>query len=170
VKDAFILRTEVQPVKGDADVFLRIRVWRREGCRCLSFDGRWIANERINEQSHVVGETHRVGVRVPANEDREAKGRRILDRSLLPYVLEAAHNRIERHSFFGRKLVFGHWDASFDFQAMTGQSLFEEDTPPGHEVQSAVRNHPFHARPDARQRRGRLRKWHSVGQILARDK
>jgi len=110
VEQAFILRTEVQPVKGDADVFSRIRVWRWGGRGSLSLDGSRIANERVKEQPHVVCETHRVGVRVPFDEDREPKDRRVLgNRSILPYVLEAAHDRIERHSLFGRRLRRDGW-------------------------------------------------------------
>lgn len=92
-------------MKGDADVSVGIRVWRRSGRRSLSLDRGWIANERVKEQAHVVCETHRVGVRDPVNEDRDAKDLQILgNRSVLPFVLEAAHYRIERHSLIGREL------------------------------------------------------------------
>jgi hypothetical protein len=107
MEHAFILRTEVQAVKGDADVSVGIRVWRRSGRGSLSLDGRWIANERVKEQAHVVCETHRVGLRDPVNEDLDAKNLRILgSRSLLPYVLEAAHYRIERRQ--PRRTGIGH--------------------------------------------------------------
>jgi hypothetical protein len=105
VERAFIVRTEVQPVKGDGDIFLR-SVCRTSPCRSLSVDGSWIANERVKEQAHIFGETHPVGVRDPFDDDRDAKGHRVLDnRSLLPHLLEAAHNRIEPHGFVRRELV-----------------------------------------------------------------
>ena len=92
-------------MKRDLDVFPGTRLWRRSGRRSLSLDGIWFANERVNEEAHVVWETHRIGIRDPMNEDVDAKKLRILsNRSPPSYVREAADYRIERHSLVGPEL------------------------------------------------------------------
>ena len=64
--------------------------------------GRRIAKERLDEQPHVVGETHSVRVRHPVNENRNAM---LGNRRLLLHVVEAAHDRIEPAELVERKLA-----------------------------------------------------------------
>jgi hypothetical protein len=100
VENALIFGPEIQPVKGDVKV--SVRIWRGSGRRRLSVKGSRIANERLNEQAHVVGKTHRVGVGHPVNENHNAT---LGNRRLLPYVVEAPHDRIEPPSFIERELT-----------------------------------------------------------------
>jgi hypothetical protein len=104
VKLAFILATEVQPVECDVNVAIRVGLASRRTCISI---GSPVAKKRLNEQTHVVGKTHGVGVRRAVTDDHDRKDRGILgSRRPLPLVLEAAHRPIEWQALIGRQL--GH--------------------------------------------------------------